>query len=1260
MFLGQLLLPLALLVCLVKQTLTADPLSSTLVTTKSFPVTTSLKFVAPHTADGRLNYATTVNAFSQSSTSSARFSSSVDQIKVAEDSGRVVYKSQDGTTFAVDNGFVYLDLNQIRDVNKVLFSFGNYVLYTPNSAPLGTYRVLNVNTGAVSSLTTPTPNFFDDYSCGDGQGQLVCVTTGTTDGQILKMETVSFQKVDLQMVLDFSTGRKITYSKIWKTAGFDSFLIIVGERTPGGSLLTVDGYFVTDANTLLLVQTITLTLTGNTYKCGGTAKPVIDINVVEGILSISCPEVPGNTTLYSAAQNVWSPTVITGFALTETTGLYFNRFSSQATISTFKDNIASLTLLTLSSGASPQRQNETITCRVYSKLFRVCTACNAGYLLSFNNATTTTSCTLNEPFIASSDFSIFSKKGYLFVNLSTLPQNESPEALKTKLEAVLSPKGDNLVFYDPNTLNVVPTSTYFDLELQLNAFDLRDKIVRYRLVTQQERGPLSVWVRFKTKDPSALGAKTSSLAGSASQPNSTSRSLQYTGSVYPQSQLLDSQVLTLPSRAGPSSDLEVLCLSLYIILCVPCQIFLVFVRPFHQEMRESFKTFWVGSLVIHLQTICLLGTLGGDLRGPLDNLFGAALKAIMKYLVFDLEFHFDSRVAEYQFVTPYDGLAFNQVNPFILQTRFLWIALYVLAYILSVIGTRRFKTKFYHMRIGIIISTLPELIYFSISTMFTCGYLQIYNTFTTFSLLVSIATLIVIILEFMYIQLCSFKNLKFMLMFDMSRNFVDEYKFSAAEFLKVYSDYFFAVLASASIGLISQRVDILGRLFIGIGVVYILLNISKLTTTKPDFHKINHQLKLLYGGLWILLMICVIELYSNLALGKRGINGLSYFAMVIIMLMLIVLATIVVYRVFKPETPTGTEKPEANYKTNYVLRTYKRARGKEGTVVATNPNATTILADETFLSRTAAKLPPGGEPSVLKGSGITPTSSALASMRRTTSKQKDQSNLGGGGPSSPVLRYNNSGSSNNPGFRIAELASVGNYSQQGSRPPSERAGRAEKPSGGLLDKFSSGILPDEPRDSYRGKRGNATSNPISGNGSAKNSARGNGFAFKVGPGDDDHSAKDPSPIRQLDQIFNRGGNQERRSDPVRENPVSGSNWFVSDPKASMNNLYQIKESRIEDASQLADLSYDINLAINDPNANLLRKKSLRELMNEDSDKKVREKSDPPQNAGPEGVGVEGHPNRAAFSDTITTSAKTSQVTRPTPIGIQDLEIPPEN
>jgi hypothetical protein len=677
-------------------------------------------------------------------------------------------------------------------------------------------------------------------------------------------------------------------------------------------------------------------------------------------------------------------------------------------------------------------------------------------------------------------------------------------------------------------------------------------------------------------------------------------------------------------------------------------------------MRESFKTFWVSSLVIHLQTICLLGTIGADLRGPLDNLFGAALKAMLKYLVFDLEFNFDSQVIEYKAVSPYEGLAYNNVNPYILQVRFLWIALYVLAYIFSVVGTRRFKTKFYHMRIGVLISTLPELIYFSITTMFSIGYLKIYNTFTSFSLLLAILTLIVILMEFLYIQLCSFKNLKFMLMYDTSRNLVDDYKFTIPEFLKLHSDFFFSVFVSLTLGFISQRMDVLGRILIGLAAVYILLNISRLGIIKPDFHKISHKLKLFYGALWIILMISVIELNTNMALGRIGLYGLSYFSMVVLLAMLIVLASIVVYRVFSLETPTGTEKPEATYKTNYVMRTYKRAKGKEGTAIATNPNTTTILADETFLSRTAAKLP--AESLLVKASGGTPTSSALASMRRTNSKMKDpvpQSN-------SQVLRQSNgSGITNSGVFRLAELGAVATNSQYGSRPPSERANRAEKPAGALLDRFSSGYPADEPRETSKGRRPNPTSNSGSVGGSAKNTARGAGMAGRGIGGDDDGAVRDASPGKYLDQIFNRGGNQDRRSDGMRDQQAHFTGWEASDPKASINNLFQIKESRIEEASQIADLSYDINLAINDPKANLmLHKKSLRELMNEDSDKKSPEKSDPSNAIMNLVVGVEGQPNRASHPDNHTSAwGKPTNLVKSAPlkvVGIQDLEITPEN
>ena len=87
------------------------------------------------------------------------------------------------------------------------------------------------------------------------------------------------------------------------------------------------------------------------------------------------------------------------------------------------------------------------------------------------------------------------------------------------------------------------------------------------------------------------------------------------------------------------------------------------IRPLKEDLRNNIKTFWVVVHVMHLQVICLLGAAGGNLKGPIDRLLGSCLKAMLKYLVFDVDFDFDGRLDEYQFNSPYQDLIYHRLTP---------------------------------------------------------------------------------------------------------------------------------------------------------------------------------------------------------------------------------------------------------------------------------------------------------------------------------------------------------------------------------------------------------------------------------------------------------------------------------------------------------------------------------------------------------------------------------------------------------------------
>ena len=1038
--------------------------------------------------DVLMTFAEKSTIYSYSQSQKVRFEYEVVDSITNQAGNRTIFKTSStpiGFLFLLEAGYVYKDLPEARDVASLHYFFGDYLIYKDSSL----YYSFDLST-STSNRLDPQPDL-SKYKCDSaGSRYLFCFTTGTQTGILIDGKTGKKTTLDFSMELE---GFKLSYDTLMSVVGYEKMIVIVGTRKVGVSLiLGADLFYVLDNQTLVHTGKVISNQVVPSLICTSTTSPKrsFEFNPLTGLLFSFCSQItetnpatsPNDLTFaWLAVQNIF--TLESTLPETMAVSLKSNKYLSQITMS------RALTAKVFSYNQAEQNTNN--NCGVYSVGFKLCLDCINEYTLEKNG--TSYNCVLNEPYVDPEYFDVHFSKG--FINLRLNKVKISRDELMEVLKETLNEVGDNLVFVNLATGEKLDMSQKFSLVPKIFDFDLEENLIRFEIEYKGSFEKESIGVRLKIRNQRQIFNLTSS------------------GSTL--SVLASAKPLTIGPYVYSSFDFETLSLVVYLVIVVICQVFLIFVRPFKEVYRESYKTFWIAFLVMKIQVLGLLGVVGGQNKGPLDKILSSSFVATLKYLIFDIEPDFDGRLQMYRYTSHYTDLKAVKVSPYLLHSRVLWLGFYSIVYCLSTMGGKSFRNSMYHMRLGVLFSFVIHLVYFSITSIYSFSLMDENTTFTIFSLLVSILAILFVIGETVYIFMTGYKNLKFMLAFDINRAHLDTYAYQPARFLKTFPDLIFYTLCAVLTALIPNKPEILCRGLIGVSLLYMLSLVGFLNdSAQRSFYVINIYLKIGFASLFIVLMILMVELSENNELTVSSIRGVSYFAFSIILIEFLIILATAILRIFSNEPISGTETQMENFRTGYLIKLKK----KTGTELKerAKDEGRGLVGDDTFIGKKSDDL--------------------LDNLDKGGKHSRYGSRIEKGGVFSSNSEINTS--------KLVKLeGDLQNLPRSSSNPGSERN------SNRLLDRliFNSNISQEDKEKENKQRSTEKKSNLYQ-------SPAKQGTNYKQG---------------RLDQFISQQNND-------------------SNHQGLNRNLFQIKESGIEEPSNVGDLSADINLAINHANNRSLR------------------------------------------------------------------------
>lgn len=1044
---------------------------------------TSSKLISSYSnGNSVLNMADENSTYCLASNRKVTFGIPTTKIIAKQDSVKVVYSaasSLNNYTFMVSDTYSYTELSPITAMDTFKYFFGNYLVYTTTDSS-NHYSVYNIAKKTIGRLDVSGVANFASHVCSEAMENFIfCIKPGSTSGYVLDL--VELKATSQEFTLKIGND-PVNYQAIHQVHGYERVVIIVGERSVASVfVVTVDAYYITDSKTLTLISSIKSGTDANSLACTLAPSKRIVFNPIMGFMIRYCLAEAQAPKLFGSTESIFVESSETFWATTDKIeAIHTNKYQGTFTLQYTGAAAKGVNLFKFNETTTPSIPND---CLTYSRVFKLCIRCNPGYLLVKSDSGL--NCELNQTYIDSSLYSIELTKGYLLLHLNG--SNFSGSQLTDKLTKQQTfNESKNLEFYTQTGQRIDP-NPFFTLKLMMEPSDQERKIIRYKIVHTTSNERMVLKVKFKLSSPSLVFV----------QQIQSARLLQATGTI---------KELVFPAHAYSSFDTDTFFLCLYLILAFSAQIFLIFVRPFKDSLRDTIKTFWVSSAVMHIQVLCLLGTIGGQFRGPMNRVLRSCLRSMQVYLVFNAEVDFDGKMKESIFKSPYEDFKYSESSPFILQSRYIWIILYAVAFGVSTIGTKNFRNIVYHIRVGVLWSWAIQLLYFSLSTIYSFSVIELYTPVTTFSLVLAIACLIFLIGEIIFAKMSNYNNRKFMLSFDCSRNVIDGFIMETGCLLRTYHDLIFCLGSAFLMAVIPNRVEILCRALMGLAIIYILSVISQIRLYRSDPYIICYYGKLVWAGLFIMLMILLVELDKNSGLGIIGIEALSYLALVIYIGCYLIVFAVMIYRWFAKEKEGASSKPEISYKTSYAIKRYdqKRSDTKEGTRNTYKPN--------------------GNE------------SSIISRDFRTDRKQSVLESLQAGSPAREQRSFLKSpmgSDSKYKSFRLSELNNLQKNDSGSSRPNSDR-NTANTGQSKLLDRFT---VTEE--QSEKDKSAQRIANERKGHNGAGQNTKSLGRLGKI-------------------------------DDPNNENKES----------MATKNLYQIKESRIEEASQLGDISSDINLEIN--------------------------------------------------------------------------------
>jgi hypothetical protein len=272
------------------------------------------------------------------------------------------------------------------------------------------------------------------------------------------------------------------------------------------------------------------------------------------------------------------------------------------------------------------------------------------------------------------------------------------------------------------TWSIVPDSKY----------EWRRGIIRFDLI----------YSKSKESFPAVLELRPSSLP----RVNTARRMLQVP-ETNSNSQPKDYQIPTFYYISQKAQDSWFIGFCIIYILVILTMFFLICVRPFVKELRNSVRVFWFAQNVMWFQIIFFFGFIAIEFRGALDDILLNIARASLRYFGGDIEFAFISDI--HQLKNGYYLGKYTKIDetPYVFQRMFVPMMCYFITFAISLFLNGTAKDILVAIRSGICYSYGVQFMFLCCLNFVAFFSAGVYNGYTVIGTLVALLLFIMIWLE---------------------------------------------------------------------------------------------------------------------------------------------------------------------------------------------------------------------------------------------------------------------------------------------------------------------------------------------------------------------------------------------------------------------------------------------------------------------------------------------------------------------------------
>lgn len=272
------------------------------------------------------------------------------------------------------------------------------------------------------------------------------------------------------------------------------------------------------------------------------------------------------------------------------------------------------------------------------------------------------------------------------------------------------------------TWNIVPDSKY----------EWKKGIIRFDLI----------YSKSKESFPAVLELRPSSLP----RVNTARRMLQVP-ETDSNSQPKDYQMPTFYYISQKAQDSWFIGFCIIYILVILTMFFLICVRPFVKELRNSVRVFWFAQNVMWFQIIFFFGFIAIEFRGALDDILLNIARASLRYFGGDIEFAFISDI--HQLKNGYYLGKYTKIDetPYVFQRMFVPMMCYFITFAISLFLNGTAKDILVAIRSGICYSYGVQFMFLCCLNFVAFFSAGVYNGYTVIGTLVALLLFIMIWLE---------------------------------------------------------------------------------------------------------------------------------------------------------------------------------------------------------------------------------------------------------------------------------------------------------------------------------------------------------------------------------------------------------------------------------------------------------------------------------------------------------------------------------